>query len=181
MFQELGDSVFAASTESDLSEIDWLAGDPEAAEDGYRRMCDLFRTTGDDLNLAEALVLLAELLVVLGRDAEALQSIDDVQRIAAPDVWIQWRWRATRSLALAHVGRVDEATQMIEESERLIRTTDFVALRAQAMLSKAEILKIADKREDALAAAQEALSLYEVKEFVPHIGWARSMLESLGG
>ena len=48
------------------------------------------------------------------------------------------------------------------------------------MRSKAEVLKIANRREDAAAAAREALALYEMKEFIPHIGWTRSLLDSLG-
>ena len=68
---------------------------------------------------------------------------------------------------------------LIEEAERLARSTEFVALIADTMRSKAEVLKIANRREEAVGAAREALALYEAKGFVPHIGWTRTLLDSL--
>jgi hypothetical protein len=108
-----------------------------------------------------------------------LELTEEIQGIASPDMEPQTRWRATRSVALAHLGRLDESMPMIEEAERLARSTDFVAMLADTMLAKAEVLKLANRRVDASTAAREALALYEAKEFVPHIGWARSMLDSL--
>ena len=84
-------------------------------------------------------------------------------------------------MALARLGRIDEAVLLIEEAERLVRPTELTYMIAQTMRSKAEVLKLANRLEDAKVAAREALALYEAKEFIPHIGWARSMLDSLTG
>jgi hypothetical protein len=54
-----------------------------------------------------------------------------------------------------------------------------VKVLADTALAKAEVCKIANRHEDATVAAREALTLYEAKEFVPHVGWAQSMLDSL--
>ena len=136
----------------ELGLIEWYAGDPPAAENGFRELCDFLRDVGDTANLAEATAYLAELLLVLGRDDEALLLTDEIRSIATPyDAGQQTRWRSTRSVALARLGRLDEAMPMIEESERLARTTDFVAMLAGSMLSKAEVLKLADRREDAVS------------------------------
>ena len=180
VFEDLGDRWSAAEAVLGLSCIEWWAGDPPAAEEGIRAFYEMFREMGNKASLPLAAAFLAELLLDLGRDDEVLELTDEIRGIAAPyDVEIQVRWRAARSVALARLGFIDEAIPMVEESERLARTTEFLVALAGSILSKAEVLKLADRREDAVSAAREALALYEAKEWVPHIGWARSMLDSL--
>ena len=163
-----------------LSQIEWFAGDPPAAEKGFRGFCDYWRDIGNDSFVAFANMSLAELLVVLGRDDEVLEQTNEIQSLIAPDdIWTQSWWREVRAVALAHLGHIDEAVTLIEEAERLARSTEFSFMVAETMRSKAEVLKLANSREDAAAAAREALALYEAKEFIPHIGWTQSLLDSL--
>ena len=61
-----------------LSEIEWFAGNPPAAEEGFRSSCDFVRDVGNNLNLPDAVIALAELLVVLGRDDEVLEQTDEI-------------------------------------------------------------------------------------------------------
>ena len=180
VFEELGNSWGVNWATVGLSEIEWFAGNPSAAEEGFRSSCDFLRDVGNNLNLPDSVIALAELLVVLGRDDEVLEQTDEIASLIPPyDVELRSRWRRVRSVALARLGRVDEAMTLIEKAERLTRSTEFITSIADTMRSKAEVLKLANRREDAAAAAREALALYEAKGFVPHIGWTRSLLDSL--
>jgi tetratricopeptide (TPR) repeat protein len=180
MFEELGNRWGVVDAVWNLSEIEWFAGDPPAAEEGFREFCDFARDIGNDAFLVFAIMSLAELLVVMGRDDEVLELTNEILSLIAPDDMVMqpW-WRAVRSVALARLGHIDEAVTLIGEAERLARSTEFIFGIAQTMRSKAEVLKLANRREDAAAAAREALALYEAKEFMPHIGWTRSLLDSL--
>ena len=180
MFEELGNRWGVVDAVWTLSEIEWFAGDPPAAEEGFREFCDFARDIGNDLILVFAVIQLAELLVVLGRYDEVLEQTNEILSLIAPDdMEMQPWWREVRAVALARLGHIDEAVTLIEEAERLARSTEFIFLIAQTMRSKAEVLKLANRRGDAAAAAREALALYEAKEFIPHIGWTRSLLDSL--
>ncbi len=70
-----------------------------------------FAASATTLNLPDAVIELAELLVALGRDDEVLEQTAEVPSLIAPDdVFLQSWWRRVRSVALARLGHVDEAT-----------------------------------------------------------------------
>jgi tetratricopeptide (TPR) repeat protein len=179
-WEELGDRWGAIGTLADLGQIEWFSGHPAAAEESFRDFCNYLRGVGNDWLLFFAVTNLAELLIVLGREGEALEETNEILSLVAPgDVPRQARWREVRSVALARMGQVGEAVDLVDEAERMARSTDFLFLLAQTMRSKAEVLKLANRRDEAAVAAREALALYEAKEFVPHIGWTRALLDSL--
>jgi tetratricopeptide (TPR) repeat protein len=180
VYEDLGNKGAVAWTVSTLGRIDWLAGDPEAAEPGLRSLCEVLRAVGDDWNLADSTCDLCELFLALGRENEVPELIAEIQSMIAPDeLWKQTRWRTLQSVALARAGQIKDAMPLMVEAEQLVRTTELTTTLANTMLAKAEVLKLADHQKDAASAAREALALYEVKEFAPHIGWARAMLDSL--
>ena len=151
-FEELDNRLGVAGIAGLLSLIELFAGDPPAAEEGFRELCDFSRDVGNHWILVNAVLDLAELLVVLGRDEEVLEQTNEILSLIAPDeFWLQARWRAVRSVPLARLGHVGEALTLIEEAERLARSTDFIVQIADTMRSKAEVLKIANRRDDAVA------------------------------
>ena len=179
-WEELGDHWRVIECSVSLGQIEWFSGHPSAAEESLRNYCDYLRRVGNDWLLFFTVTELAELLIVLGRGDEALEGTNEILSVVAPgDVPRQARWREVRSVALARLGQLDEAAALVEEAERMARSTDFLPLLAQTMRSKAEVLKLMGRKDEAAVAAREALALYEAKEFIPHIGWARSMLDSL--
>jgi tetratricopeptide (TPR) repeat protein len=180
MHEELGDRWGMNEAASLLSRIEWFAGDPRSAEEGFRKQFDFLRDVGAQGSQVGAVLWLAELLVVLARDEEVLEQTNEIKSVIAPDdIWGQSLWREVRCVSLARLGQIDEAVTLVDEAERLARSTDFVWLTADTMRSKAEVLKLTGRKEEAAVAAREALALYEAKEFVPHIGWTRSLLDSL--
>lgn len=179
-FEELDSRWGIAVTGWILSQIEFFAGNPFAAEEGYRAWCGFHRDLGTGLVLVDAVLELAELLVVQGRDDEVLEQTNGILSLIGPnDAWTQSRWREVRSVPLARLGHLDDAMTLIEEAERWAKGTDLFVLIAATMRSKAEVLKIANRREEAVVAAREALALYETKEFIPHIGWTQELLDSL--
>ena len=111
---------------------------------------------------------------------EVPELVAELKRIIAPDDLLkQTRWRTLRSVALARTGRIAEAVPLIMEAEQLNLTTELITTLANTQYAKAEVLWLAGRREEAVSAAREAHELYEIKEFVPYMGWARAMLDSL--
>jgi tetratricopeptide (TPR) repeat protein len=179
-FEELDTGWGIADAAWTQGRIEWFAGNLPAAEEGYRELCDLLRDLGNRGVLVYAVLDLAEVLVMQGRDEEVLKQTNDIlSQIAPDDAWTHAWWREVRSVPLARLGYLDEAVTLIEEAERWGKGTDLFVSIADTMRSKAEVLKIANRRDDAVVAAREALALYETKEFIPHIGWTQALLDSL--
>ena len=83
---------------------------------------------------------------------------------------------SSRSAPLARTGAVDGALALVEEAERLARDTDFLTVLADTLMTKAEVLRLAERRDEAARAAEEALSLWERKEFRVLADRARALL-----
>jgi hypothetical protein len=67
----------------------------------------------------------------------------------------------------------------VQEIEALVRLSGFVALLADVMLAKAEVFRLAGRRDEAAAAARDAMAIYERKQFVPYQQRARAILAEL--
>jgi hypothetical protein len=74
---------------------------------------------------------------------------------------------------------VAEAEQLAREAVSLSEPTDWPNLRADALLSLAEVLSIAGRSHNAWSAAERALAVYEQKGNVVSARRARSLLEEL--
>jgi tetratricopeptide (TPR) repeat protein len=84
-----------------------------------------------------------------------------------------------RAMVGARAGRFDEAERTAREAITIIDGTDFIIDRADARVGLAEVLELAGRPGDAVAAATEALGLYEAKGNVLQAGLARARLERL--
>ncbi len=71
--------------------------------------------------------------------------------------------RRVRANLLAHQGDLKEAERLAREAVELGARTDYLNGHANALTSLAEILGLADEREQAAAAMEQALALYERK------------------
>jgi tetratricopeptide (TPR) repeat protein len=126
--------------------------------------------------LATRLGCLAEAIYAQGRHAEA-EEMSRRAEMASPgeeeDVDAQFRWRAVRAKVLAQRGEHRAAEAMVREAVALIARTDWLNQRAGAQLDLAEVLELAGRRDEATAAVEEALRLYEAKENVVAAAKAR--------
>jgi tetratricopeptide (TPR) repeat protein len=124
--------------------------------------------------------MLARALEAQGQADEALRFSEISSRIAAEDdLSPQVQWRAARAKALAGLGQTEEAERLAREAVALASQSDFLVLRADALLVLGEVLQVAERRDDAAAAVEEALQLYEQKQSTVSAGRARILLSDL--
>jgi class 3 adenylate cyclase len=165
VLEELGKWILVASAQRlHAGQIEVLAGDIAAAEayfrDGYRRL----EALGEQGNLAGLAVYLAAALHRLGRDEEAEALTDEAARRGNPDdAEVQILWRLTRARIRAAAGDSTEAERLAREAVAIGDGTDATSIRADALLTLAEILARAGAEADAGEAARRAYSLYDTK------------------
>jgi tetratricopeptide (TPR) repeat protein len=160
-------------------DIERLAGDGAAAERELRPLCEHYEQVGELGFLASAGPELAEAMHMQGHDEEALLLTDRwrPERLTlAEDADAHTHWRRVRAKVLAHLGELDEAERLGREAVAISSATDVVDLRAQALADLAEVLRLADRREESRAFAEEALELYEKKGNVVAAGRLHALL-----
>jgi tetratricopeptide (TPR) repeat protein len=162
--------------------IEIRAGDLDAAERAARAGMEELDRLGDRAFFATLVLGLAEVLLRQERyeDAEShvhlareTSSPDDVTNLTGAD--------AIEGILLARRGEVAEGERLARAAAELIETTDFYDHRGLVHEYLAQTLALAGKREEALAAAQKALGLYEAKGDEPAAAWARELGDSLAG
>lgn len=79
----------------------------------------------------------------------------------------------------ARTGRGREAVQLAGEAVEMTGRTDYVVMRADALMDLVHVLVLGERKDEALRAVEEALSLYELKGIVPASKRARDVLAEL--
>jgi class 3 adenylate cyclase len=177
---ELGDQVALASLFRFSGQIEMLAGDPVAAEAEFRAAYEIVERISDIGHLASIAPDLGDAVYEQGRYDEALGLAELTERITiAGDLDANVRWRQLRSKALARLGRTHEAEISATEAIDLVAPTENLDLHAHALLGFAEMLRIADRKEDAASAVRKALELYRQKENVVAECRTESLLQAL--
>jgi tetratricopeptide (TPR) repeat protein len=146
--------------------IELLAGDGLAAEAVLRPACERLEEIGEVGYLSSVSPLLADALVMQSLDEAALRvtgrwRADELT--VAEDIDAQAAWRRVRAKALARLGELDEGERLAREAMEIAERTDHLPLRAWVMADLAEVLRLADRRDEAAAATREALRLFEAK------------------
>ena len=178
--EELGQSVYAASTSLDSAPVELLAGDADAAEASLRRDYAELGDIGERYVLSTVAGLLSDVLFRRGafEDADAFSLI--CQELAAPDdVASQALWRSTRAKLLAHAQQADAAIELASGTVELVRATEAPLMQAEALTDLAEILVASGRQPQARPALSEALQLYEAKGDLVSAGRVRLLLDNL--
>jgi tetratricopeptide (TPR) repeat protein len=99
-----------------------------------------------------------------GRYDDAFASLSAIDEAPAPTdrEWLIKRTGVPARL-LARRGRLDEAEALAREGVALAADSEFVVLHADVLLDLAEVLELAGDLEEARAATEEAVSIYERK------------------
>jgi class 3 adenylate cyclase/tetratricopeptide (TPR) repeat protein len=164
-------------------EIDTLAGDHEAAVERIGSWCDWLEGRGMTAGVAEAAAIHSRELALTGRydiaEQRAGQARDLDQRFKQGAPLTQSLWRRAAALAASHRGEHAEAEKLAREALTYILETDSPQYQGDAFCDLAEVLEAGGHREDAVAAWQEALSLYERKGIIPLARRVRERLASL--
>ena len=175
---ELGEGVWIVSFH--LAEACVWQGDAAGAEAELRPLYEMLKRIGEKSHFSAMAQLLADAVYRQGRLEEAEQLTVECELAArANDVHDQIRWRAVRAKVLA--GREPQAAEMLaRQAVALAHEGDFVTARAGALMDLAEVLHVCGRRDEATAAAQEAIRDYELKGNVLAADQARARLETLG-
>jgi tetratricopeptide (TPR) repeat protein len=173
---ELGLNVWAANTAQEAFLIANLAGAPEAATDVLRTSYATLDQMGERAFSSTIAGFLAQAVYAQGDYDEAGRFSRASEMAAAPDdVVSQMLWRTSRAKILARHGELERAEVLAREAVQLGEPTDLVNTRADALFDLAEVLALAERRDDALAALQEAERLYEAKGNLMALERARSV------
>jgi class 3 adenylate cyclase/tetratricopeptide (TPR) repeat protein len=161
------------------SHLELVAGDLAAAEATNRAAAAECAAISDDWYYVLAAVDLARVICERGDPAECLRILDETERHPSPpDLEIVIKRPAARALALARLGRVEEAERLATRAVGAAEGTHYLGFHADALLVLAEVLRLAGRPEEAATALEEAVALYERKGNVVSACKARTLLGS---
>jgi class 3 adenylate cyclase/tetratricopeptide (TPR) repeat protein len=175
--EELGSTWYAAWTALPTARVEFLAGEPAAAERELRRGDELLAQMGERYLRSTVTALLARSVLDQGRLNEAYELTEAAEELSgADDVETQAAWRSVRAASLARAAKVDEALRLAQDALQLLLDTDSAVMQIEALAELAEVLTLAGDSGAEWALA-EARRLAEVKGNVP----AANALEELAG
>jgi class 3 adenylate cyclase/tetratricopeptide (TPR) repeat protein len=162
--EEIGNRQQLASCLDFEGQVQRLAGNLDEAarlsREGYQAMAAI----GDRSFASTIAVNLGEILIDLGQDDEAWR-FGAIARdtSSSDDVVSQAGGRAVQARVLSRRGEHAVAEGLAREAADIMSNTDYFDQHAGVLVHLAHVLREADKSGDALVAAREALSLYELK------------------
>jgi DNA-binding SARP family transcriptional activator/class 3 adenylate cyclase/tetratricopeptide (TPR) repeat protein len=174
---ELGDSIW-------LSAINFgfvtLADDPVASERELRPGYEALRRIGEKSHFSSVTGSLARAVCAQGRYEEAEQLSRESEQAARPnDIHSHILWRTTRARVLAQRGELEAAEGLAREAVAFAAESDFLDSHGDALTDLAEILVVAERRDEAASALRQAVGLYELKGNIISAVRARDRLEQL--
>ena len=178
---ELGWRFAAALTSAIASgPVELIAGDALAAERELRRDYDALAAMGERNYISTTAAFLAEALYRQGRDDEAFRMTEESEQIAAQDdVATQYLWRSVRAKLIARQGRFEEARSLAEAAVTIIGAAQDPDSQGYAAIDLAEVLWMAGRDDEAIAAAEASAALFEQKANTSSAARARSLRSSI--
>ena len=181
LLDDLGQSVRAAQSSCDLAIIELLAGDAgrgraRSCAPTTRPWCRWARPTSSRRWPA----CWRARCVSKGRDEEALELTRAAEAAAAADdVDAQVLWRGIRAPILARAGDTAEAEALARAALERARQTEMPSLHAFALAEFAAVLHLAGRVDEARAALQEAIAIYEAKGDIVSAARAQELLDAM--
>jgi class 3 adenylate cyclase/tetratricopeptide (TPR) repeat protein len=162
-------------------EVEFLAGDPEAAIAAGEESCRMLDELGRWAELSTTAGGLALVYAELGRLDEAERWAARAEELGAPeDAVTHMLWRQARARVAARRGEYAEAERLAREAIAIGERTEDLNSKAEARADLGEILALAGRREEGARAIEEALGRFEAKENVVRAGQMRARLSELG-
>jgi class 3 adenylate cyclase/tetratricopeptide (TPR) repeat protein len=156
------------------------AGDLTAAEEHLLTGLRLLERIGEVGVRTTVAARLAYVLYQREKYDEAERFTVTSEELAMPgDIASEVVWRFVRALVLARRGEQDDAEQLMQEATLRIEKTDFLNLRADVFLARAEFAQLAGSPREAPPLIEEAIAVYEQKENVAAAERARALLSEL--
>ena len=180
IMRELGRDAMASHFATQVAEENaWYEGDMEERNRALREGLEGFeRATGEKNPLLAGTAALALAQAGKVEEAEPLAEIARESSVA-DQPHIRVVWQEALALCRAAQGAGVEAESLIEEAVATLRAGEYVVKLADALLIQAEVLRRIGKGDGALAAAREALALYESKGVVGLVAHTRGVIDDL--
>jgi tetratricopeptide (TPR) repeat protein len=163
------------------AEIVWdvkmLAGQTAEALDVLAEGYEQIERMGLPLKIMSA--WLSQTLYALGRFDDAEQPARAAAE--ADDDWSRYTGLGALSKVLARQGRLEEAERMAREAVTYFEATLYSIDRTAVLLDRAEVLRLAERRDEAVSTLEHALELFEHREDIVSAARTRSLIEELGG
>jgi tetratricopeptide (TPR) repeat protein len=138
--EELGMHFRRLAFSSVGAAIELLAGDAAAAERELADACAALAAAGERGVRSALEAVLAQLLVVQGRDDEAERlARSSAEAAGASDIGPQVLWRAALARVLVRRGELVRARELADEAVARADSTDFPDVRASALAASAEV------------------------------------------
>jgi class 3 adenylate cyclase/tetratricopeptide (TPR) repeat protein len=164
----------------DVGSAELLAGDLERAEDVLRRGHDALVVMGDVGVRCTVDSLLSDLLFLTDRYDEALELAAESRAIgSSDDLDAQPRARAVQARVFAARGEHDRALEVVLEAVELVEPIDFLDLKGYVHAVLGEVHERAGRRDEAVAAVERAIVLFEQKGNVVSATRSRAVLDEL--
>jgi predicted ATPase/class 3 adenylate cyclase len=175
--ESFGNEFLAALARGELGVIEMLAGNPVAGEQHLRRCYEALEDAGETGFRSTTAAALADAVYCQRRFEEAEHYTRISEKAAARDDYAsQILWRSVRAKAIAQQGRLGEAQRLAREAVSLAEDTDHIDLHGDALMALAEVLRLAERRDEAVPVIREAFRLYEQKGNRVSADEARSLL-----
>jgi len=181
IYEELGQrtsvAVFYATVASD---VELLAGDAVTAEHILRELCSELAEMGNFSHLPVRASDLAETLYIQGRLEEADEWTLTARRHAAhDDLGAQALWRSLCAKLAARAEDFERADTLAREAVRISEASDGLNRRARVQQDLGEVMRLAGRSDEALAALERAGQLFEQKGNVVGLARTRAVREKL--
>ena len=174
---ERGARVVRPAVESYAIDIELLAGDPAAAVEVGELGCRLHEELGHFSELSTAAAGLARAYCDVEQLDEAERWAERAAELgSSDDASTQMLWREAQALVEAKRGQHAAAERLAREAVEIGRRTEALNARADTYADLGEVLVLADRREEAAEAFEEALARYRAKENLVKAGWMRERL-----
>ena len=162
--RELGDMIWWASSSMLEADLEFGAGDPQAAYDVLAEGHEVLAAHAETGFLATVVGMRSQAAFLLGRDAEALELADEVGRLSSKDDFEpRSRIALVRALVIARRGDFDRADELLQEAANLIEPTDYIFLHIGLNEARGEISRLAGRPVAERAALERALAVAEEK------------------
>jgi DNA-binding SARP family transcriptional activator len=180
-YRELGETYARANNAGRIvGHVELRAGEAPAAEQVLRDCCEVFADAHDRAALSSVASDLAQAIYEQGRLEEARSWAGTAQSHAPRnDIPAQFAWRAVTAKLLAREGALEEAERLALEAVAFADTTDSPCQRGEVLLDLAEVLRFADRPQQAAETAEQAIQLFDLKGDRPSSAKTRGFLAEL--
>jgi tetratricopeptide (TPR) repeat protein len=181
ILRELGESYALANNSGRIrGRIYLLSGEPQRAEQTFRSCCATFEQARDEAALSTVASELALALCEQGRYPDAGQWAG-VAREHAPsgDIAAQFSWRNAAARVRGATGGPEAALPLALEALDIVERTDALTDHGDVLVEVAELLRRANRQQEAFERIEAALALFARKENVASARRARAMLAEL--